>query len=218
MIRRKIKAFTLAEVMITLAVMGVLASIMLPVMSKIRPDKTKATFKKAYYVVERTVFDMVTDESLYPELGSYKGFDNTQEVTYNGNKYSGNTKFLQLFAAHVNKISPNKPSGTSIPSDGSNGSPNIITSDGIAYYIPASDFQGLIGEEKRANALKIMIDVNGATVKPNTVGVDRFYIYIQADGRMFVRPTGETPTKAENKAASYIGSMNITQDQPKSGY
>jgi len=214
----KIKAFTFAEVMVTLAVMGVLASIMLPVMSKIRPDKTKVTFKKAYYVIERTVYDMVTDESLYPELGSYKGFDNTQEVTYNGNTYKGNTKFLQLFAAHINKISTNRPNGTTLPSNGVSGSPNIITSDGIAYYIPASDFAGYIGPESRAKALKIMVDVNGADTAPNTVGKDRFYIYIQADGRMFVKPSIETPTEDEKKAASYIGSMNITQDQPKSGY
>ena len=195
---RKMKAFTLAEVMVTLAIMGVLASIMLPVMSKIRPDKTKATFKKAYYVVERTVYDMVTDESLYPELGSYKGFDNTQEVTYNGQKYKGDTKFLQL-----NKISNNRPGSTYIPFDGNNGSPNIVTSDGIAYYIPSSNFKDKIGDEIRANALKIMVDVNGSETKPNKVGVDRFYIYIQADGRMFVKPSSpDTPTAAEKKAFS----------------
>lgn len=204
----KIKAFTLAEVMVTLAIMGVLASIMLPVLKDIQPDKTKAAFKKAYYVTERVVYDMVTDDSIYPSLGAYKGFDNTEAATFQGTSYSGDTKFIRLFAAHVNKISTSSPNGASIPADDTAGSPNIVTSDGICWYIPASNFSGLYGNEDVSHALGIMVDVNGSSNAPNKLGLDRFMIYVQADGRIFVKDG----TAAGNKAAAYISSSNIKKE------
>ena len=210
----KIKAFTLAEVMVTLTIMGVLASIMLPVLKDIQPDKTKATFKKAYYVTERIVYDMVTDEDLYPSLGAYRGFDNTNQAFYNGRSYGGGNngrhKFYKLFAAHVNKTTTEPNSGAEIPENGIVGEPNIVTTDGIAWYIPESEFvdcNGLNGGEDPNHALGIMVDVNGAR-DPNTIGVDRFMIYIQADGRVFVNDG----TDAGQKAASYLRSSNVQKD------
>ena len=63
-------------------------------------------FKKAYYIAERIVYELVNDDDLYPSKeGLYSGLDNTTEANYNGTTYSGNTKFCSLFAHKVNTTS-----------------------------------------------------------------------------------------------------------------
>ncbi|MBQ3642869.1 type II secretion system protein [bacterium] len=46
------KAFTLSEALITMAVIGILAAVLIPVMSKAKPDKDKIVYKKAIYAVQ----------------------------------------------------------------------------------------------------------------------------------------------------------------------
>ena len=190
----KLKAFSLAELMVTLVIMGILASIMIPTIKNFIPDKNKAAFKKAYYVAERVIYDMVTDESLYPSSGTYKGFDNLEEVRFDGFEHSGIWKFMSLFTHHVNHVEVNSTYTFQMPNDGEIGNPNLITSDGIAWYIPSCDFAGFQVEgissdwtdEKRvANALRIMVDINNEK-GPNKHGVDRYDIYVMVDGRVFV--------------------------------
>ena len=194
---RNKQAFTLAEVMITMAILGVLASILLPAVSKVRPNENKAMFKKAYYVAERMVNELVNDDELYPlGAGTIVGLNNVSEVTVNGTKYSGNDKFCKLFAAKVNTISNSvsciatsaEPTDTNLPS--------FKTTDGIAWYMPITDF---------AADKHITVDVNGdkqpnckfsdACVKP-----DRFEIYIEPNGKMYVKGTLEKEYLRSNKS------------------
>ena len=176
---KKLRAFTLAETMVTLAIMSVLASVMLPIVGQIRPDRNKSLFKKAYYVAERVIYDMVTNESLYPSMGSYVGFDNTESATYMGNTFSGETKFCNLFAYHVNRTSYSY----NYCSSGST-TLSFTTTDGIAWYLPRTNFKGLTGTETPENAALIIVDVNGSK-GPNEFKKDKFKIYVQADGRVF---------------------------------
>ena len=94
----KKRAFTLGEVLVTLMIVGVIAALIIPIIKNAQPDKQKLMFKKAYTNVERVVTELVNDDDLYPDVGDYMGFDNTNAVTVNGISYSGNTKFCNLFA------------------------------------------------------------------------------------------------------------------------
>ena len=49
------KAFTLSEALITLAIIGVMASILIPTLNNAKPDKDKITYKKALYTVQSAV-------------------------------------------------------------------------------------------------------------------------------------------------------------------
>lgn len=110
------KGFTLAELMVCLALISIIATLMMPAISKLKPNKNKIMFKKAYSIAERTVSELIDDADLYPTGDEYQGFDNTTEVyssaaaqklgeasptssiPVKGLTCSGNGKFACLFA------------------------------------------------------------------------------------------------------------------------
>ncbi len=69
----KNKAFTLAEIMIVLTVIGVLSAILLPVASNSMPDKNVIKFKKAYNDFSRVIRDLISSGEYYlpGDLGKF---------------------------------------------------------------------------------------------------------------------------------------------------
>lgn len=184
-------AFSLGEVLVTLAVIGVIAAIILPAVKQTQPDRQKVLFKKAYSNIERVVTEIINDDYLYPEATKtdgtpYEGLDNTSMVEINDDTttYRGNNKFCNLMALKLNTIStddihcPGTPGG-----NGSYGTPSFITNEGIAYYIPSTDF---------ATDATITIDTNGEKApncKFNATTCktpDIYEILISADGGIHV--------------------------------
>lgn len=64
---RKLKAFTLAEVMIVLTVIGVLTAILLPVAMHSMPDEDLMKFKKAHNTLGTVIRELVTSDKYYAE-------------------------------------------------------------------------------------------------------------------------------------------------------
>lgn len=210
MIKRK-NAFTLAELLITLTVCGSLAALLLPSIAYIRPDKNKVLFKKAYYVAERMVYELVNDEDFYPSEGEAVGFTNTIRTSYLGYTYGGETeneaksKFCQLFGRKVNTTAVTKSDGTkrndlvvcdlnhSTPAMAYSGGgkakePSFVTTDGVAWYLPYSKFD----KTTAPTAEIIYVDVNNEK-EPNCLynaqtcsKPDIFMIYVEPDGKMYV--------------------------------
>ena len=187
------KGFTLSEVMVSFMVVGVIAAIIIPIVASRKPDAERLLFKKAYYITERIVNDMINDETLYPEDSTKPGFSNTVAVTVNGKSYSGTEKFCKLFAAKVNTTGATDCTINSTPASGESNlnSGNFTTTDGITWHIPLTDFS-------TATPLTITVDVNGTTEKTNTSPnckfvsdsvcpkPDQFEISIEKDGKMSV--------------------------------
>ena len=67
------KAFTLAEVMIVLTVIGVLTAILLPVARQSMPDENLMKFKKAHNTLGTVIRELVTSDKYYRDgdLGKY---------------------------------------------------------------------------------------------------------------------------------------------------
>lgn len=155
----KFSAFTFGEVLITIAVMGALFILLVPIIKGAKPDENQAMHRKATFVVNRIVNELGTDEYLYPKTDSgYNGLGNVSSVTVNGVTHSGRTKFCTLFGSRL----------TLMPGTELNCKVNELsatTTEGIEWYLPISNFQN--------GAEIIMVDVNGQD-GPNVIGEDRF--------------------------------------------
>lgn len=62
----KKNAFTFTELMIVLALIGVIASFMIPALVKVEPDETALTYKKVFFAVEEAISSIINDTEKYP--------------------------------------------------------------------------------------------------------------------------------------------------------
>ncbi|DAB16586.1 TPA: hypothetical protein CPU00_02740 [Candidatus Gastranaerophilales bacterium HUM_18] len=184
------KGFSLAEVLIVVACVIVIAVLCLQVLKKIIPDREARMFKKAYNLTTRLVPSMVHDEDLYPEVDGKNApqfFGNTEWVIYEGKKYEGPTKFCGLFAAKLNVVS-----SVSCSANASlDGKATLTTNDGVAWVLPVTEFKDL-----KTPGI-IQIDTNGAK-KPNKEGYDRYKIYVYQDGTVSNNPVDMPDLPAVN--------------------
>ena len=60
------QAMSLGEVLITLAIVGIVAAITTPVLITVIPDKSDTLIKRGTYTIEHTVSDIVNNETYYP--------------------------------------------------------------------------------------------------------------------------------------------------------
>ena len=73
------KGFTLQELLITLAIIGVVAAITAPTIQKLVPNEQKLKYMKAYNAVTSITNDIVSDSSLY-----WDEYNNEDKATCNG--------------------------------------------------------------------------------------------------------------------------------------
>lgn len=137
------KGFTLSEVMIAMTILGVLAAILVPVLTNTAPSTSKVMFKKAYSTIEKAINNMISDETNYPSdvtiiplsdsISRAKGFNNTTAVTN-----STYNKFCYLFTDQLNTTTGGTTSCVLATATGTN---VFNTADGIVWNIitPAKD-------------------------------------------------------------------------------
>lgn len=185
------KGFTLSETLITIAVVGVIAAIIIPAMTKTMPSNNKVMFKKAYSTLGQTINLLSNDSVHYPSLMTAQNDDNSgySETVERGFNYTCKTlsadgytcasyytgtpanKFVYLFADQLNI------SDSVTGSAGTTGTWSFTTSDGVVWtiYIPIADSTNgstASGTPQTNNSYqfpmnltlyttKVLIDVNG---------------------------------------------------------
>ena len=112
-------AFTLSEILVTITLIGVIASILIPVLNNARPNKDIITFKKAMYTIQNGVTEA------------------TQLKTYGSSGYWKDASLQpDTFCTEViNMI--NKTGSVSCDCGGEASSyenPNFISTDGIRFW------------------------------------------------------------------------------------
>ena len=207
----KAKGFTLTEVIIAMAVMGILAAVLIPAITKVTPDSDSILFKKAYSTLEKTVSELINDDMSYPaDLPTQASSDNPKRNVQPGFAYTttttdmgvpaGNDKFCYLFSQKMNTAgTPN----CTLVNPANLTTPAFITNDGVAwYFLGALNTFTLIDD--MAQAKQIFVDVNGAKA-PNcgnaaspcvgTTQPDRFQMGVRYDGKIeVVQQTGQQRT------------------------
>lgn len=203
---KRFKAFTLAELMVAMAVIGILVAIVTPAVVKTRPNKNKMMVKKTFYTTENIVSSLINDERVYPDMRDLCydggestddevycawGFDYTTQVNYEGTDVGGNTKFRDLF---VNKLNVKQADATNS---------TYYTNDGVKWVLSGTN--GAWTSEKTsvgtfdahgndtAGMGTITIDVNGdegpnAPCTADNEDCDQYEIQLLANGKMRINP------------------------------
>ena len=212
----KSRAFTMAELLVTMSIIGVIAAITIPIIRGINPNNEMVMFKKTYFIASRTINELINDEDYYPEADTNvgSGFSHVDlrdvglpQATYNGRQYSGASKFCGLFASKLNISGDFDPNVNCNGRRSLDAGGNFETTDGVRWSMPFGTFAG--GSEL------ILVDVNGN--KQNNCGEapdfggnvcaagvepDRFAIRVFRDGRI------EVPSAV---ARRYLTSQNTNK-------
>ena len=115
---RRLKGFTLTELMVAMAVIGILVAVVTPAVMKTRPNKNKMMVKKTFYTAEQVIDTMINDERLYPDMTDVCygrvvadnanrihcawGFDNWDSANLEGRQHFGSDKFATIFVTYLN--------------------------------------------------------------------------------------------------------------------
>jgi len=114
------KAFTLSEALVTLAVIGILAAVLVPVMNKAKPDKDKMVYKKALYIMQTA-------------MGSAN--NRLEELTPTGDwseddiRINHSDEFCNTIVSVLNTVGK-----TDCTSSSDADHPNFKTTDGIKFW------------------------------------------------------------------------------------
>lgn len=119
------KAFTLSEALVTLAILGILAAILIPVIDEGRPDKDKITYKKALYTLQNAVTNAM-DSTFYEVTANSMANWDDPAIQENGDG-----SFCGIIADMVNTAGQVDCTGTAASSYAN---PNFITTDGIRFW------------------------------------------------------------------------------------
>ncbi len=123
------KSFTLAETLVTLTVLGIIMAIVIPLISKARPDKDVIMFKKALYSLQSAVGN-ATEELL--NEGAMSNTIWSDDIVTTGSP-SG---FCNRISDHLNTTGKGK-CGNATSDDGSDShyyNPQIVTTDGMRFW------------------------------------------------------------------------------------
>lgn len=206
-------AFTLTELLVALGVIGILCAILLPVIFNILPNQNTLMAKRAYYMTQTVIADLLNDEGCYPDktsandgdkrIGFDDGFGYTNCRLWGGSQNTGtinsegnaNSKFATLFTDKIDLDGNTSGSGS--------GTITFSTKDGMNWAMTSGGFS----TKNNINAKSILVvDVNGTKGEPNcgqsasassaavgtvgskcngrTSGWDRFAMEIYADGKI----------------------------------
>ncbi len=227
--KKQNKAFTLAETLVVLCVIGVISVLMLSSIGN-KINRSKALFKKAYSLAERTVVELVNDETYYPYDFSNFGFKETSDVNiigadyytsttdYNNPKVSPNTEWgksekeigkaekdKQILIKFCNLFSNNLNIEAKPKFNSSQTYCDFSTTDGIAWRISKnSDY---------TNGFVIKIDTNpkgpnqpteysDISSQHSVKNRDRFYMFVRNDGKMEM-PDNDITAKSYLKATDF---------------
>jgi len=85
------RAYTLAEVLIVLAVLAVISALLLPSVLTSMPNKNKVRFRKAYATLSQAVYDTVNNRFMYQQL------DRTKPVLTQPNVGADDSSLMGMF-------------------------------------------------------------------------------------------------------------------------
>ncbi len=228
-------AFTLAEVLITLGIIGVVAAMTLPTLiAKYQEKVTVTKLKKVYSILSQAYLRAQEDYGTIDNWGFQEDAESTISPdggwTVNDSFYSNSDTFINVLSKYMNaqtKCVSTNPKCTgyrqgatyflsgiqsSPASNSKDTSAYIILNDGIVIsgaWINRNN--PLCTDKKNAYCGNFSVDINGAD-GPNTLGKDIFYFKINKKG---IYPHGGPD---DDSTHSFPANCNLTSTANSNGY
>jgi prepilin-type N-terminal cleavage/methylation domain-containing protein len=191
----KNKGYTLAEVLITIGIIGILAAVLLPLINKYKPDANMAMFIKTYDTIVTATNEIVSNEQLYPIKNAGDNIDyrliplaNTSSITIYGNTVSGNSKYCNLLALSIHTVG-NVACSDEYITNPTNFTPSFKMANGVEVEVLTNSIVSSSGGSYQSD---IYIDVNGSDKGKNCfysdscTYPDRFKLIVSANGNIQV--------------------------------
>lgn len=196
--RANINAFTLAEVLITLGIIGIVAALTMPSLIAKNTEKQTITRVQKFRAMTEQAYLRAKLDNGNPDLWGFTGFRNPSGADNLYNIFKPYLKIIKYCGHDVNKCwGANTPdySTTAVLADGSY----------ILFYSGSTDCNVSRGSSKALNNYcgNIEFDINGKK-GPNQYGLDIFVLYITKYGLI---PAG---TKEEVETWNPFGRTCLT--------
>lgn len=202
---RKIKGFTLAEVLITLAIVGVVASLTLPaLMTNTQKATVGTSLAKMFNTLENTNRLLLTENSA-------RSLSTICEDGYVDciSKYVPGSKQA---VADTNYLAYDLSTTAFTPVEG------YMTKDGMAIYVtanPADEPIENVPAKYYGKYYTVYVDTNGIKKKPNSVGRDTFLFYVDLSGNVI--PYGGNSYKEYTAGESVLWETSCLKTGPTDG-
>lgn len=209
---KNFKAFTLAEVLITLGIIGVVAALTIPtVLSNYQKQQYLTGLKKAYSTFNQVLAQISADKGCVNDLKCTGIFDTTTTQQSLGDELVKYFNVVKNCSTSGTDCFPNKMntaydgSGAEITVSGlpqhlTTGHFSFITNDGMAFLINnyqnncildfPEEWSNLITNNMTQICAALYIDINGPQKGPNYFGRDLFQFYITNGKGALLYPLG----------------------------
>lgn len=201
------KGFTLAEVLITLGIIGVIAAMILPgLVNNYTAHKLRTQFFKSYSLINQALQTMVAKEDYVTNVSFnsatfYKKFAQNLKVledcgNYYGDKNNTHPCYVPNTGTYKYKNLAGGVAGNGFENKMDDGT--LLLMDGTTLYFE--------NDAARQNyVIFITVDLNGVNGEPNMLGYDVFTFQLEAGE---LKPMGAEGTKYRSSDKTTGGGLN----------